>query len=191
MKEIALDDHADSAAWMAARTIGRVMKEDFQRTGVYEPYWKQLLSVGQESEETAVQLLALEMPSYADPVLDGGSIAALAELLKKDPDRSVREMAAHRLSVTRESERVLAVYREAFPAERDECVRWAIFRFTARVAGAGALPMLAEFAALDPRFKEDHEDFMALYGSGTVDFSRIWLGKAERHQCVLEEGMGH
>jgi hypothetical protein len=59
------------------------------------------------------------------------------------------------------------------------------------VAGAGALPMLAAFAAMDPRFKEDHEDFVTLYGSGTVDFSRIWTGKAERHQCVLEEGMGH
>ncbi|WP_235880163.1 HEAT repeat domain-containing protein [Polyangium aurulentum] len=191
MKEIALDGEADSAAWMATRTIGRVMKEDFQRTGVFEPYWKELLEVGKQSEETAVQILALEMPSYADPVLRGDSIAELAELLKKDPDRSVREMAAHRLSVTREPDRVLAVYREAFPAEKDECVRWAIFRFTARVAGGGALTMLAEFAAADPRFKEDHDDFMALYASGTVDFARIWMGKVERHQCVHEEGMGH
>jgi hypothetical protein len=191
MKEIALEDDADSAAWMATRTIGRVMKEDFERTGVYEPYWRELLSVGKESEETAVQLLALEMPSYADPVIEGESIAALAELLKKDPDRAVREMAAHRLSVTREPDRALAVYREAFPLEKDECVRWAIFRFAARVAGAGALPILADFAAADPRFKQDHDDFLALYATGTVDFARIWTGKVERHQCVYEEGMGH
>lgn len=189
MKAIALDDTSDSAAWIATRTLGRVMKEDFERTGAYQPYWKQLLSIGRESEETAVQLLALEMPSYADPVLDGGSIEALAELLRNDPDRNVREMAAHRLSVTRAPDQVLAVYRAAFPAERDECVRWAIFRFAARVAGAGALPLLAKFATIDPRFKQDHEDFMTLYASGTVDFSRIWLGKAERHQCLIEEGM--
>jgi len=191
MKEIALDDDSESAGWMATRAIGRVMKEDFSRTGNYQPYWKELLSIGRESGETATQLLALEMPSYADPVLEGGDIEALSELLRKDPDRSVREMAAHRLSVTREPERVLGVYRAAFPAERDECVRWAIFRFTVRVAGAGALPMLADFAKIDRRFAQDHQDFMELYASGTVDFARIWTGKAERHQCVLEEGMDH
>lgn len=191
MKAVALDDTSEGAGLMATRTLGRVMKEDFDRTGSYEPYWKELLSISQESPETAMQLLALEMPSYADPVLAGDDIAALVEHLRKDPDRSVREMAAHRLSVTRDPDKVLAIYREAFPAERDECVRWAIFRFTVRVAGAGALPMLAEFAAIDPKFKADQQDFMALYASGVVDFARIWSGKVERHQCVLEEGMGH
>lgn len=191
MKAVALDASSDATAWMATRTLGRVMKEDFERTGSYEPYWKELLSIGQQSAETAVQLLALEMPSYADPILVGEDIEALAEILRKDPDRSVREMAAHRLSVTRDQAKVLAVYRAAFPAERDECVRWAIFRFTVRVAGAGALPMLAEFAARDPKFAEDQKDFMALYAAGTVDFARIWTGKVERHQCVAEEGMGH
>jgi HEAT repeats len=189
MKAIALDETSDAAAWMATRSLGRVMKEDFERTGTYQPYWRQLLAIGRESEETAVQLLALEMPSYADPVLDGGSIDALAELLRSDPDRNVREMAAHRLSVTRAPDKVLAIFRAAFPLERDECVRWAIFRFAARVAGAGALPLLAELAAIDPRFRPDHDDFAALYASGTVDFARIWTGKAERHQCLVEEGM--
>jgi hypothetical protein len=190
MKAIALDATSDSTAWMATRSLGRVMTEDFERTGSYEPYWKELLSIGQQSTETAVQLLALEMPSYADPILAGDDIGELAEILQKDADRSVREMAAHRLSVTRDQTKVLAVYRAAFPAERDECVRWAIFRFTVRVAGAGALPMLAEFAAQDPRFVDDQKDFLALYAAGTVDFARIWTGKMERHQCVAEEGMG-
>ncbi len=188
IKAIAMDENSDAAAWMATRTLGRVMKEDVDRTGSYERYWKELLSIGRESEETAVQLLALEMPSYADPVLEEGSIEALAELLRSDPDRNVREMAAHRLSVTRASDRVLAIFRAAFPQERDECVRWAIFRFTARVAGPGALPLLAELAAIDPRFKPDHDEFAALYASGTVDFARIWLGVTERHQCLTEEG---
>ncbi|HTE53223.1 MAG TPA: hypothetical protein VK698_20355 [Kofleriaceae bacterium] len=183
MKAIALDETSDAAAWMATRSLGRVMQEDFERTGTYAPYWKELLAIGRESEETAVQLLALEMPSYADPVLDGESIEDLARLLRSDPDRNVREMAAHRLSVTRAPDKVIAVYRQAFPAEADECVRWAIFRFAVRVAGAGALPVLAEFAAVDPRFKPDRDDFAALYASGTVDFARIWVGKAERHQC--------
>lgn len=187
MKAIALDEKSDSAGWMATRTLGRVMTEDFRRTGTFQPYWGELLAIGRESEDTAVQLLALEMPSYGDPILDGTSIDALAELLRSDPDRNVREMAAHRLSVTSVPDRVLAIYRAAFPVEQDECVRWAIFRFAARVAGAGALPLLSEMAAIDPRFAPDRDDFAALYRSGTVDFGRIWLGKAERHQCLSEE----
>lgn len=187
LKAIALDENSDAAAWMATRTLGRVMKEDFERTGSYAPYWKELLSIGRESEETAVQLLALEMPSYADPVLDGDSIEDLTRLLREDPDQNVREMAAHRLSITRSPDKVLEIYRAAFPAEKDECVRWAIFRFAVRVAGGGSLPLLAEFAALDPRFEPDRQDFTSLYATGTVDFSRIWLGKTERHQCLGPE----
>lgn len=187
LKAIALDESSDAAAWMATRTLGRVMSADFERTGTYAPYWKELLSIGRESEETAVQLLALEMPSYADPVLEGDSIEDLARLLREDPDRHVREMAAHRLSVTRSPDKVLEVYRAAFPAEEDECVRWAIFRFAVRVAGGGSLPLLAELAAIDPRFEPDRQDFAALYATGAVDFSRIWLGKAERHQCLGAE----
>ncbi|HEU4533275.1 MAG TPA: hypothetical protein VFS00_04125, partial [Polyangiaceae bacterium] len=172
MKAIALDEGSEGAGWVATRTLGRVMKEDFERTGSFEPYWRELLAIGQTSKDTPVQLLALEMPSYADPVLDRDAIGPLVALLRDDPDRAVREMAAHRLSVTRDPAKVLAAYRQAFPAERDECVRWAIFRFAARVAGAGALPLLAEFAATDPRFKDDHADFVALYASGTTDFAR-------------------
>lgn len=187
LKAIAMDENSDAAAWMATRTLGRVMNADFERTGTYQPYWKQLLSIGRESEETAVQLLALEMPSYADPVLEDDSIDDLARLLREDPDRNVREMAAHRLSVTRGPDKVLAVFRAAFPVEKDECVRWAIFRFAVRVAGGGSLPLLAEFAAIDPRFEPDRQDFAALYATGAVDFARIWLGKTERHQCLGPE----
>ena len=187
LKAIALDERFDAAAWMAIRTLGRVMNVDFERTGSYAPYWKELLAIGRESEETAVQLLALEMPSYADPVLEEDSIDDLVKLLREDPDRNVREMAAHRLSVTRSPDKVLEVYRAAFPAEQDECVRWAIFRFAVRVAGGGSLPLLAELAAIDPRFEPDRQDFAALYAAGAVDFSRVWLGKTERHQCLGAE----
>jgi hypothetical protein len=60
-----------------------------------------------------------------------------------------------------------------------------------RVAGAGALPLLQEFAAKDPRFVRDYTEFRDLYASGTVDFARIWLGKAEHHSCLVEEGAPH
>ena len=38
---------------------------------------------------------------------------------------------------------------------------------------------------------QDYQDFQRLYAEGTVDFARIWLGKEERHQCLVEEGAPH
>ncbi|MBZ4416243.1 HEAT repeat domain-containing protein [Myxococcus sp. RHSTA-1-4] len=191
LKAVALDETVDSVAWVATRTLGRVMKEDYERTGNYKPYWKELLDVSGRSDDMAVRLLALEMPSYSNPLLEEDSFDELKRILSSDRERDVREMAAFRLGVTRSPDKALDIYREAFDKEHDVCVRWAIFRFAVRVAGAGALPLLAEFAAKDPRFVQDYTEFKDLYASGTVDFARIWLGKAEHHSCLVEEGAPH
>jgi hypothetical protein len=191
LKAIAMDPTVDSVAWVSARTLGRVMKEDFERTGTYTPYWQELLDLGEKSEDMAVRKLALEMPSYSTPVLDEGSIDRLSTILQTDRERDVREEAAFQLSVTESPEKALAAYKAAFPKEHDVCVRWAIFRFAVRAAGAGAFPLLREFARQDPRFQADVDDFQRLYASGTVDFSRIWLGKEERFNCLMEEGAPH
>lgn len=191
IKAVALDETVDSVAWVATRTLGRVMKEDFERTGTYAPYWKELLDISSKSDDMAVRLLALEMPSYSNPLIGDDSFGQLARTLKTDRERDVREMAAFRLGVTSSPDKALDIYREAFELEQDVCVRWAIFRFAVRVAGAGALPLLQEFAAKDPRFVQDYTEFRDLYASGTVDFARIWLGKAEHHQCLVEEGAPH
>ncbi|CAM3553408.1 HEAT repeat domain-containing protein [Corallococcus sp. ZKHCc1 1396] len=191
LKAIALDDSADAAAWMATRTLGRVMKEDYQRTGTYAPYWKDLLDIGTTSEDMAVRLLALEMPSYSDPLLDSGSIDTLAKVMRTDKERDVREMAAFRLAVTEDPQKALSAFRAAFDGEQDLCVRWAFLRFAVRAAGADALPLVEEFARKDPRLRQDYLDFKALYATGTTDFARIWLGKKEHHDCVVEEGAPH
>ena len=191
IKAIALDESADSAAWVATRTLGRVMKEDYERTGTYAPYWKDLLDIGTTSDDTAVRLLALEMPSYSDPLLDPDSIDALAKVMRTDKERDVREMAAFRLAVTEDPQKALAAYRAAFDGEQDLCVRWAFLRFAVRAAGADALPLVEEFARKDPRLRQDYLDFKALYASGTTDFARIWAGKKEHHDCVVEEGAPH
>lgn len=191
IKAIALDETVDSVAWVAARTLGRVMKEDYERTGTYAPYWKELLDIGGKSEDMAVRRLALEMPSYSDPLMDGASIDKLAELMRKDPERDVREMAAFRLAVTQEPEKALEAYRAAFDGEQDLCVRWAMLRFAVRAAGAGALPLLEQFGQKDPRLQQDYLDFKELYASGAVDFARIWMGKKEHHDCLVEEGAPH
>lgn len=191
LRAIALDDAADSAAWVATRTLGRVMKEDYERTGTYAPYWKDLLDIGTTSEDMAVRLLALEMPSYSDPLLDSDSIDVLAKVMRTDKERDVREMAAFRLAVTEDPQKALAAFSAAFDGEHDLCVRWAFLRFAVRAAGADALPLVEEFARKDPRLRQDALDFKALYATGTTDFARIWLGKKEHHDCVVEEGAPH
>jgi len=191
MKAIALDTSADAAAWTATRTLGRVMKEDYERTGNYAPYWKDLLDIGAKAEDQAVRMLALEMPSYSDPILDSASIDKLSEVMRSDPERDVREMAAFRLAVTEDPQKALEAYRTAFDAEKELCMRWAMLRFAIRAAGSEALPVVAEFAKKDPRLQQDYEDFKKLYAEGTVDFARIWAGKEERHNCTVEEGAPH
>jgi hypothetical protein len=191
IKAIALDETLDSVAWTAARTIGKVMKEDYERTGTYAPYWKELLDISLKSDDMAVRRLALEMPSYSDPILEGASIDKLAELMRKDPERDVREMAAFRLAVTEEPQKALEAYRAAFDGEHDLCVRWAMLRFAVRAAGADALPLVQQFAQKDPRLQQDYLDFKELYAAGTVDFARIWMGKKEHHECLVEEGAPH
>jgi hypothetical protein len=191
LKALALDVSADSAGWVATRTIGRVMKEEFERTGTYAPYWSELLDISARTEETGVKLLALEMPSYSNPILDGASIDKLSEVMRGDPERDVREMAAFRLAVTEEPQKALEAYRTAFETEHDLCVRWAILRFAVRAAGADALPLVEQFAQKDPRLQQDYVDFKELYATGTVDFARIWQGKKEHHDCIMEEGAPH
>jgi hypothetical protein len=193
VKAIALDESLDSVSWIATRTIGRVMKEDYERTGNFSPYWKELMDISEKSDDMAVRLMALEMPSYSNPVIgkDAQELERLARLMRTDTERDVREMAAFRLAVTEQPDKALEYYREAFPQEHDECVRWAIFRFAVRAAGAGAMPLLQQLAAQDPRFLQDYQDFQKLYAEGTVDFARVWMGKEERHNCLMEEGAPH
>ncbi|NVJ16066.1 HEAT repeat domain-containing protein [Myxococcus sp. AM010] len=191
LKKLALDETLDSTAWVATRTLGRVMKEDLERTGNYAPYWKELLDISGSSDDMAVRLLALEMPSYSNPLIGSESFDSLKRILSSDRERDVREMAAFRLGVTSEPDQAMEILSAAFQAEHDLCVRWAIFRFTVRAGGEKALPLLEQFAAKDPRFTQDYLEFKALYASGTVDFARIWLGKREHHNCLVEEGAPH
>jgi len=188
LQALALEGSTGELAGAATRTLGQVMKNDFERTSAFEPYWDALLDIGRKSPDTAVRLMALEMPTYSNPLPGGASLDTLATILQKDPDRAVREMAALRLSLTREPARALELYGQAFPLEQDLCVRWAIFRFAARAAGARALPLLEKFAAQDARLRADYEDFRDLYETGAADFSRVWLGKPERHPCNNEGG---
>ncbi len=187
LKSVAMDQDADEVAWMATRTIGKVMTEEFGRGGSVGSYMKELLDIGQHSADTAVRSLALEMPSYANIPVDKSALAQLGQALARDPDRAVREMAAFRLGLSRDPGEALSHLGGAFAGERDLCVRAAIFRFAVRAAGSKALPLLDKLSKIEPRLRPDYEDYAAIYARGTVDFARVWLEKPERIQC-LDEG---
>jgi hypothetical protein len=183
---MATSDPSSGVAWTATRTLGRVMKEDFTRTGAYEPYWDQLLAISARAQEPAVRVLALEMPAYVDPVLGVTYIDELAAVLRDAPEREVREMAAFQLGLTEDPARVLGVFRAAFPRERDVCVRWAMLRFAVRAGGPRALPLLEEMVRIDRRFAEDVADFRRIYATGVEDFERVWLDKVDHPACSAD-----
>lgn len=187
LKSVALDETSDEAAWVAARTIGRVMTEEFRRSGSAGAYLNELIEIGQQSGEAAVRTLALEMASYADIPIERGSVPTLSKILSSDPDRHVREMAAFRLGLSRDPKSAQGALASAFSQESDLCVRWAIFRFAVRASGAKALPLLDKLSRIEPRLRPDYDDFVAIYARGVVDFARVWQEKPERIQCA-EEG---
>lgn len=183
LKNIAMDQTSDEAAWVATRTMGRVMTEEFKRSGSSGAYLQELIDIGQHSSEAAVRSLALEMASYADIPVERASFSSLSKILTTDPDRQVREMAAFRLGLSRDPKSAQSALAAAFSGESDLCVRWAIFRFAVRASGAKALPLLDKLSRIEPRLRPDYDDFVAIYGRGVVDFARVWQEKPERIQC--------
>jgi hypothetical protein len=187
VKNLALDDKLEDVARLATRTLGKVLKEDFDSTGNFQDYWKDLLDISKRSGDAGVRALALEMPSYAEPLIDSKSIDSLGNILRTDPDTHVRELAAHRLGLTEDPNKALETFKTSFNAEKDLCLRWAIFRFALRAAGPEALPVVQQFAAIDPRFQKEYLEFKAIYDRGVTDFARVWLEKPENIQCIGEE----
>lgn len=182
------DTLVTGVAMHTVRAIGRVMDNDFRRTGRFDPYMDKLLEVALDSTEPDVRGLAIEMGTYPDARLDAQATERLAKLHLEDPDPDVREMAALVLSSGRDTDTVLDTFRQSFPKEQELCVRWAILRFAVRAAGPRALPLLQDFARQDPRFQQDYLDFKRLYDSGQVDFDRAWLDKPIHHNCEAPEG---
>jgi hypothetical protein len=186
LAHFAKDASSGEAGWVTTRAIGRVMKEDFTRTGNVKPYLDKLLTIGTESLDEKVRYLALEMEMHADAPLDKQATQQLAKLLATEGSEEVRQIVAHDLSLAQDKKQALEIYAQAFANEKDRCVRWALFRFAARTAGKDALPVMANMALIDPRFQENYQDFERLYASGIVDFSRIWfsLPTQDPHGCL-------
>jgi hypothetical protein len=189
---LATTDEPGEAGWLAARTVGRVMLAEVGRGGDATPYVERLLAIGGQSPDAQVRSVALEMPMHADVPVDSAMSARLASIVTSDPDLDVRMTAIHDLSIATDRDQTLQIYENAFRVEQDVCVRWALFRFTARVAGARALTVMARMALIDPRFAPDLETFNRIYSSGVVDFERVWqsLPDDDPHHCLHVEGEG-
>lgn len=171
----AQDASSGEAGWVTTRAIGRVMQEDFKKSGNFKPYLNKLLSIGTQSADEQVRYLALEMGMSTDAPLDTHAIERLGKLLATEGSEDVRMMAAHELSMSEDKSQALDLYGKNFEIEKDLCVRWALFRFAARTAGKDALPVMANMAMTDPRFQGIYQEFEKLYASGIVDFGRIWF----------------
>lgn len=187
----ALADAPGDAGWVAARTVGRVMGAEVRAGGDAAPYMDQLLAIGTKSPDAQVRNVALEMPMHVDARVDRDAATRLAQIITGDPDPDVRKTAIHDLSLAIDGAQALQIYERAFAFEHDRCVRWALFRFTARVAGAGALPVMGRMAKLDATFASDYRTFELIYASGVVDFERVWqsLPNDDPHGCLhTEEG---
>ncbi|RYZ43490.1 MAG: hypothetical protein EOO71_03260 [Myxococcaceae bacterium] len=174
LADFARDPASAEAGWAATRTVARVMKKDFERTGNASPYLDRLLTIATDSPDEDIRYLAQSTPMHTAPVLDAAATERFTRILTSEGNDDGRDAAAHNLSLSQDKEQVLALFARTFPTDPSVCVRWALFRFSARVAGKDALPVMARMAAIDPRFQEQYRIFEQLYASGILDFMRLW-----------------
>ena len=165
---------SSEAGWTAARTIGRVLKQDFKQTGNAAPYLDELLTIGEQSPDEQIRYLGQMMPMHSAPVLDAEATERYAKILATEGNESGRDVAAHLLSLSQDKARVLELFAKTFETDPAVCVRWAVFRFAARVSGKDALPVMAKMAIQDPRFQPLYDEFERLYASGVLDWVRLW-----------------
>ncbi|WP_375769098.1 hypothetical protein NR798_46765 [Archangium gephyra] len=171
---LANDPVSVDAGWAAARTIARVMKREFKENASIGPYMDKLLTIGAASPDEQVRYLGQMMPMHAAPLLTPAETERFAQILVGEGSEDGRDAAAHNLSLSQDKTRVLELFSKTFETEQSLCVKWALFRFSARTAGKRALPVMANMAAMDPRFQPVYQDFEKIYASGTLDFVRLY-----------------
>ncbi|NOK08279.1 hypothetical protein HNS30_04410 [Corallococcus exercitus] len=190
MAEFARDPASAEAGWAATRTLGRVMTRESENLGDASPYLDRLITIATDSPDEQIRHLAQTAPLHTSPVLDAKTTDRFARILQSEGNEDGRDAAAQVLAMSSDKERVLKLFTDSFNREQSVCVRWALFRFSARVAGRDALPVMAQMATVDPRFQPLYGIFEMLYAQGNVDFIRVWnelpdqnpFGCMDRHQ---------
>jgi len=138
-----------------------------------ERYMSGLLEIAARSNEDgsrlAAEMIATSAPAQMTPrVLD-----RVTEILRESPNRWARDLAALAVAHDAPIGRALRILREAFYAEREFCVRVAIFRDVGAAAGAHGLPLMAEMASAQPELQEAYVLFERTYASGVVAWDRV------------------
>ncbi|RKH00737.1 hypothetical protein [Corallococcus carmarthensis] len=190
MADFARDPASTEAGWAATRTLGRVMARESQNLGDASPYLDRLITIATDSPDEQIRHLAQTAPLHNSPVLDAKTTDRFARILQSEGNEDGRDAAAQVLAMSSDKEQTLKLFADSFNREQSVCVRWALFRFSARVAGRDALPVMANMAAVDPRFQALYGTFETLYAQGNVDFIRVWnelpdqnpFGCMDRHQ---------
>lgn len=168
------DPGSGEAGWAAARTIARVMKREGKQNGNITPYMDKLLTIGAESPDEQIRYLGQMMPMHSAPLLDAQATERFTKILIGEGNEDGRDAAAHNLSLSQDKATVLDLFAKTFVTEQSLCVRWALFRFSARAAGKAALPVMANMAVIDPRFQSQYQAFEQIYASGVLDWVRVW-----------------
>ncbi|NRD55450.1 hypothetical protein D7Y15_13680 [Corallococcus sp. AB030] len=174
MAEFARDPASTEAGWAATRTLGRVMARESENLGDASPYLDRLITIATDAPDEQIRHLAQTAPLHNSPVLDAKATARFERILRSEGNEDGRDAAAQVLAMSSDKENVLKTFTDAFQREQSVCVRWALFRFSARVAGRDALPVMANMATVDPRFQPLYGIFETLYAQGNVDFIRVW-----------------
>jgi hypothetical protein len=186
LTNFANDPVAGEAGWAAARTIARVMKREFKQNESITPYMDKLLTIGAQSPDEQIRYLGQMMPMHAAPLLSPEETERFAQILVGEGNETGRDAAAHNLSLSHDKQRVLNLFSTTFEKDPSVCVRWALFRFSARTSGKRALPVMAKMAAFDPRFQPVYQEFERIYASGTLDFVRVYnsLSNQDPFNCL-------
>ncbi|MFY0527376.1 hypothetical protein ACN28I_30935 [Archangium gephyra] len=186
LTNFANDPVAGEAGWAAARTIARVMKREHKQNASITPYMDKLLTIGAQSPDEQIRYLGQMMPMHAAPLLGPEETERFAQILVGEGNETGRDAAAHNLSLSHDKQRVLNLFATTFEKDPSLCVRWALFRFSARTAGKRALPVMAKMAAFDQRFQPVYQDFERIYASGTLDFVRVYnsLSNQDPFDCL-------
>lgn len=190
LADFARDPASTEAGWAATRTLGRVMTRESENQGDASPYLDRLITIATDAPDEQIRHLAQTAPLHNSPVLDEKATDRFARILQSEGNEDGRDAAAQALAMSSDKERVLKLFADSFQREQSVCVRWALFRFSARVAGREALPVMANMATVDPRFQPLYGTFETLYAQGNVDFIRVWnelpdqnpFGCMDRHQ---------
>jgi hypothetical protein len=171
---------------LAVATLGDVMTTAHLQHG--EDHGRYLAPLLEIAESQALlpdmNVFALEMPSYADPLYSPAELRRIAAVMQNNAEPRARINAAHLLGAQGNTDAVREQFRRAFAQEPSFCVRYLMMFQIARALGPDIVPFLEWAAGVEPRLTQDLQDYREIYAAGEVDYDRVFRQKPFRFaQC--------